>query len=75
MIENEFILSLKINPNVCSPLPHIWLFSGVLEVKLKFQDKFYYIFDHTKCPSSGELDQKCVLRKSYLHQIQPRHKA
>ena len=40
MIENEFILSLKINPNVCSPLPHIWLFSGVLEVKLKLKTSF-----------------------------------
>ena len=32
--------------------PHFWLFSGILEVKLKFQDKSYDIFDHNKCPSS-----------------------
>ena len=54
-------------------IPHFWLFSGVLEVKLKFQDKFYVIFDHNKCPSSEKEDEKCILRKSYFHQIQPKH--
>ena len=54
-------------------IPHFWLFSGVLEVKLKFQDKFYVIFDHNKCPSSEKEDEKCILRKSYFHQIQPRY--
>ena len=52
-------------------IPHFWLFSGVLEVKLKFQDKFYVIFDHNKCPSSEKEDEKCNLRISYFHQIQP----
>ena len=56
-------------------IPHFWLFSGVLEVKLKFQDKFYVIFDHNKCPSSEKEDEKCTLRKSYFHQIQPNHNA
>ena len=51
--------------------PHFLLFSGVLEVKLKFQDKFYVIFDHNKCPSSEKEDEKCNLRISYFHQIQP----
>ena len=32
--------------------PHFWLFSGILEVKLKFQDRSFDIFDHNKCPSS-----------------------
>ena len=41
--------------------PQFWLFSEVLEVKLKFQDKFYDIFDHNKCPSSEKEDQKCIL--------------
>ena len=54
-------------------IPHFWLFSGVLEVKLKLQDKFYAIFDHNKCPSSEKEDEKCILRKSYFHQIQPNH--
>ena len=54
-------------------IPHFWLFSGVLEVKLKFQDKFYVIFDHNKCPSSEKEDEKCNLRISYFHQIQPSH--
>ena len=52
-------------------IPHFWLFSGVLEVKLKLQDKFYAIFDHNKCPSSEKEDEKCNLRISYFHQIQP----
>ena len=51
--------------------PHFLLFSGVLEVKLKLQDKFYAIFDHNKCPSSEKEDEKCNLRISYFHQIQP----
>ena len=55
-------------------IPHFWLFSGVLEVKLKLQDKFYAIFDHNKCPSSEKEDEKCILRKSYFHQIQPRYR-
>ena len=54
-------------------IPHFWLFSGVLEVKLKLQDKFYAIFDHNKCPSSEKEDEKCNLRISYFHQIQPIH--
>ena len=56
-------------------IPHFWLFSGVLEVKLKLQDKFYAIFDHNKCPSSEKEDEKCNLRISYFHQIQPTNKA
>ena len=51
--------------------PHFWLFSGVLEVKLKFVDKFYNIIDYNKCPSSEKEDEKCILRQSYFHQIQP----
>ena len=51
--------------------PHFWLFFGVLEVKLKFQDKFYDILYHKKCPSSETEDEKCILWKSYFHQIQP----
>ena len=53
--------------------PHFWLFSGVLEVKLKFVDKFYNIIDYNKCPSSEKEDEKCIFRKSYFHRIQPRH--
>ena len=41
-------------------------------VKSKFQDKFYNICDHNKYPSNGKEDEKCTLRKSYFHQIQPR---
>ena len=41
--------------------PYFWLFFGVLEVKLKFQDKFYDIFDHNKYPSSEKKDEKCIL--------------
>ena len=51
--------------------PHFWLFFGVLKVKLKFQDQFYDIFDHNKCPSSEKEDENCILRQSYFHQIQP----
>ena len=37
--------------------PRFWQFSGVLEVKFKFQYKFYDIFDHdNKCPSSETED-------------------
>ena len=43
--------------------PHFWLFSEVLEVKLKFQDKFYNIFDYNKCPSSEKDDEKCISGK------------
>ena len=32
--------------------PHFWLFSGILDVKLKFQDRSFDIYDHNKCPSS-----------------------
>ena len=53
--------------------PHFWLFFGVLEVKLKFQCKFYNIFDHNKCPFSEKDDLKCILRKSDFHQILPNH--
>ena len=42
-------------------------------MKLKFQDKFYNIIDHNKCPSNEKKNQKCILRKSYFHQIQPNH--
>ena len=44
--------------------PHFWLFSGVLEVKLKFRDKFYNIIDYNKCPSSEKEDEKGIFRKS-----------
>ena len=40
---------------------------------MKFQDKFYVIFDHNKCPPSETEDEKCIFRKSYFHRIQPRH--
>ena len=53
--------------------PYFWLFFGVLEVKLKFQDKFYDIFDHNKCPPSETEDEKGIFRKSYFHRIQPNH--
>ena len=35
---------------------------------------FSNIIDHNKCPSSEKENQKCILRKSYFHQIQPRHR-
>ena len=38
---------------------------------MKFQDKFYDIFDHNKCPPSETEDEKCIFRKSYFHRIQP----
>ena len=50
-----------------------WQLSWVLEVKLKFQNRFQDTFDHNKCPGSEREDQKCILRKSYFHQIQPNH--
>ena len=54
--------------------PHFWLFSVVLEGKLKFQDKFYNnMIDYNKCPSSEKEDKKGIFRKSYFHQIQPSH--
>ena len=53
--------------------PHFLLFSGVLEVKLKFQDKFYNIIDYNKYPSSEKEDEKGIFRKSYFHQIQPKN--
>ena len=52
---------------------HFWLFLGILEVKLKFQDKFYDIIDHNKCPSSENSAEKCILRKSYFHHSEPIH--
>ena len=42
-----------------------------MEVKLKFQDKFYDIIDHNKCPSSEKSAKKCILRKSYFHHSEP----
>ena len=38
---------------------------------MKFQDKFYVIFDHNKCPPGETEDEKCIFRKSYFHRIQP----
>ena len=35
---------------------------------------FFYINDYNKCPFSGKKDEKCIFRKSYFHQIQPRHR-
>ena len=46
-----------------------------MEVKLKFQDKFYDIFDHNKCLPSETEDEKCIFRKSYFHRIQPNYGA
>ena len=46
-----------------------------MEVKLQFQDKFYYIIDHNKCPSSEKSDEKCILRKPNFHQILPKYAA
>ena len=42
---------------------------------MKFQDKFYDIFDHNKCPPSEIEDENCIFRKSYFHRIQPTHEA
>ena len=33
----------------------------------------YSIVTDNKCPSSEKDDQKCILRKSYFHQIQPKY--
>ena len=52
---------------------HFWLFSGVLEVKLKFQDKFYDMIDHNKCPTSEKSAEKCILRNSYFHHSEPNY--
>ena len=38
---------------------------------MKFQDKFYDIIVHNKCPFSEKDDEKCILRKSDFHQILP----
>ena len=43
--------------------PHFRLFSGVLEVKLKFQDKFYNIIDYNIFPPSEKEDEKGIFRK------------
>ena len=37
---------------------HFWPFSGVLYVKLKFQDKLYDTINYNKCPSSEKEDDK-----------------
>ena len=42
-----------------------------MEVKLKFQEKFYFIINHNKCPSGEKFDEKFILRKSNFHQILP----
>ena len=38
---------------------------------MKFQDKFYGMPDHNKCPSSEKEHEKCIFRLSYFHRIQP----
>ena len=38
---------------------------------MKFQDKFYDIIDHNKCPSSEKSDEKHLLRKSNFHHSEP----
>ena len=40
---------------------------------MKFQDKFYDIIDHNKCPSSEKSSEKCILRNSYFHHSEPRY--
>ena len=40
---------------------------------MKFQDKFYDMIDHNKCPSSEKSDEKCILRKSNFHHSEPRY--
>ena len=40
---------------------------------MKFQDKFYDIIDHNKCPSSEKSDEKCILRKSNFQHFEPRY--
>ena len=68
--ENAAIL-VKIRNFPFKKNTQFWLFSEVLEVKLKFQDKFYDIIDHNKWPSSEKSNEKCILRKSNFHQILP----
>ena len=41
---------------------------------MKFQDKFYDIIGHNKCPSSEKSAEKCILRKSYFHRILPKYR-
>ena len=65
LLKQWFLLFSKIHIFGC--------FSGVLEVKLKIKDKFYNIIDCKKFPSGEKEDEKRVSRKSYFHQIQPRH--
>ena len=48
--------------------------NGVLEVELKFQDKFYNIIDHKKCPSSEKSAEQCIFRISYFHHSESRYK-
>ena len=38
---------------------------------MKFQDKFYDIIHHNKCPSSEKSAEKCILRNSYFHHSEP----
>ena len=40
---------------------------------MKFQDKFYDMIDHNKCPSSEKSDEKCILRKSNFHHSEPKY--
>ena len=40
---------------------------------MKFQDKFYDIIDHNKCPSSEKSDEKHLLRKSNFHHSEPNY--
>ena len=40
---------------------------------MKFQDKFYDIIDHNKCPSSEKSAEKYILRSSYFHHSEPRY--
>ena len=58
---------------ICFKNTYFCLFSWVLEVKLIFQDKFYDIIEYIKCCSSEKDNEKCILRKSCVHQIQPKH--
>ena len=44
-----------------------------MEVKLKFQDKFYDMIDHNKCPTSEKSAEKCILRNSYFHHSEPKY--